>query len=51
MAWGVRSTIGGCGTYAHWRRVHLEERTARSKPGGYGGQADLTGMEDMAGGG
>jgi len=26
----------------------MEDTTARSAPGGYGGQADLTGMEDKA---
>ena len=34
----------------HLTRVHLEDKTARSAAGGYGGQADLTGMEDNAGG-
>jgi hypothetical protein len=47
---GVRSTLGGRGSDAHLTRVHLEDTTARSAPGGYGGQADLTGMEDKAGG-
>jgi len=47
---GVRSTLGRPDSDAHLRRVHLEDTTARSAPGGYGGQADLTGMEDEAGG-
>jgi len=46
---GVRSTLGGHGSNAHLTRVHLEDTTARSAPGGYGGQADLTGMEDKVG--
>ena len=46
---GVRSTHGGRGSDAHLTRVHLEDTTARSAPGGYGGQADLTGTEDKAG--
>jgi len=29
--------------------VHLEDTTARIAPGGYGGQADLTGTEDWTG--
>jgi hypothetical protein len=28
--------------------VHLEDTTVRSAPGGYGGQAELTGIEDKA---
>jgi hypothetical protein len=47
--WGERSTLGGHGSDAHLTRVHLENTTARSAPGGYRGQADLTGMEDKAG--
>jgi hypothetical protein len=46
---GVRSTLRGRGSDAHWTRVHLEDTTARSAPGGYGAQADLTGTEDKAG--
>jgi hypothetical protein len=45
---GVRSTLGGRGSDVHLTRVLLEDTTARSAPGGYGGQADLTGMEDKA---
>jgi hypothetical protein len=45
----VRSTLGGHASDAHLTRVHLEDTTARSAPGGYGGQADLTGTEDKAG--
>jgi hypothetical protein len=45
---GVRSTLGGRGSDAHLTMVHLEDTTARSAPGGYGGQADLTGTEDKA---
>jgi len=45
----VRSTLGRRGSDTHLTRVHLEDTTARSAPGGYGGQADLTGMEDKAG--
>jgi len=45
-----RSTLGGHGSDVHLTRVHLEDTTARSAPGGYGGQADLTGMEDKTGG-
>jgi len=44
---GVRSTLGRQGSDAHLTWVHLEDMTARSAPGGYGGQRDLTGMEDM----
>ena len=47
---GVRSTLGGRGSDAHLTRVHLEDTTARSAPGGYRGQAGLTGTEDTAGG-
>jgi hypothetical protein len=47
---GVRSTLGGRGSEAHLTRVHLEDMTARSAPGGYRGQADLPGWEDKAGG-
>jgi len=46
---GVRSTLGGRRSDAHLTRVHLEDTAARSAPGGYGGQADLTGTEDKAG--
>jgi hypothetical protein len=46
----VRSSLGRRGSDTHLTRVHLEDTTARSAPGGYGGQADLTGMEDKAGG-
>jgi hypothetical protein len=46
---GVRRTIGGHRSDAPLTRVHLEDTTARAAPGGYGGQADLTGTEDMAG--
>jgi len=46
----VRSTLGRRGSNTHLTRVHLEDTTARCAPGGYGGQADLTGMEDNAGG-
>jgi len=46
----VRSTLGGYGSDAHLKRVHLENTTARSAPGGYGDQADLTGTEDSTGG-
>jgi len=45
---GVRSTLGGRGSDAHLTTVDLEDATARSAHGGYGGQADLTGMEDKA---
>jgi len=45
-----RSTLGGHGSNVHLTRVHLEDTTVRSAPGGYGGQADLTGMEDKVGG-
>jgi len=34
----------------HLTRVHLEDTTAGSAPGEYGGQADLTGMQNKAGG-
>jgi hypothetical protein len=47
---GVRRTLGRRRSDAHLTRVHLEDTTATSAPGGYGGQADMTGMEDMAGG-
>jgi hypothetical protein len=46
---GVRSTVGGHGSDVHLTMVHLEDTTARSAPGGYGGQTDLTGTEDKAG--
>jgi len=46
---GVRSTLGSRGSDGQLTRVHFEDTTARSAPGGYGGQADLTGMEDKAG--
>jgi len=46
---GVRSTLGGQGSDAHFTRVHLEDTTARSAPGGYRGQADLAVTEDKAG--
>jgi len=42
----VRCTLGRCWSDTHLARVHLEDTTTRSEPGGYGGQADLTGMED-----
>jgi len=45
-----RSTLGRRGSDAHLTRMHLEDTTARSAPGGYGGQADLTGTKDKAGG-
>jgi len=45
-----RSTLGGHVRDVHLTRVHLEYTAARSTPGRYGGQADLTGMEDKAGG-
>jgi len=47
--WGVRSTLGGRGSDAHLTTVHWEDTTARSAPGGYGGQADLTGIGDKVG--
>jgi len=47
---GVRRTLGRHGCDAHLPRVHLQDMTARSEPGGYGGQADLTGAKDKAGG-
>jgi len=31
-------------------KVHSEDTTARSAPGGYGGQENFAGMEDKAGG-
>jgi hypothetical protein len=46
---GVRSTLGGRGSDEHLRIVNLEDTTARSPPGGYGGHADITGTEDKAG--
>jgi hypothetical protein len=46
----VRITLGRRGSDTHLTRVDLEDTTARSAPGGYGGQADLTGMEVKAGG-
>jgi len=46
---GVRSTLGGRRRDAHLTRVHLDDTTARSAPGGYRGQADLKCMEDNAG--
>ena len=45
-----KSTLGRRGSDAHLTRMHLEDTTARSAPGGYGGQADLTGREDKTGG-
>ena len=47
---GVRSALSRRGSDVHLTRVHLEDTTARSAPGGYGGHADLIGMEDKAGG-
>jgi hypothetical protein len=43
---GAMRTWRGC----IWRvqEALLEDTTARSAPGGYRGQADLTGMEDKA---
>ena len=46
----VRSTLGGHSSDAHLKRVHLEDTTARSTPGGYGGEVDLTGTDNTAGG-
>ena len=46
---GVRSTLAGHGSYAHFMMVNLEDTTARSTPGGSGGHADITGMEDKGG--
>jgi len=43
---GVRNTLGRRGSDLHLTRMHLKDTTARSAPGGYGGQADLTGTED-----
>jgi hypothetical protein len=47
---GVRITRGRCGRDLHLTRVHFQDTTATSTPGGYGGQADLTGRQDKAGG-
>jgi len=46
---GMRSTLEGRRSDAQLTRVHLEDMTVRSAPGGYGGQADLTGTDDEAG--
>jgi len=46
---GVRSTGRRHGSDVHLTTVHLEDTTARSAPGGYGGQVDLTGREDKSG--
>jgi hypothetical protein len=46
--WGVRSTLSGGESDADLTRVHLEDTTARSAPGGYEGQADVTGIQDTA---
>jgi len=47
---GLRSTLGRRGSNVHLTWLHLADSTARSAPGGYGGQADLKGMNDKAGG-
>jgi hypothetical protein len=46
----VRNTLGRGGNDTHLMRVHLEDTTARRAPRGYAGQADLTDMDDKAGG-
>jgi hypothetical protein len=46
---GVESTFAGRRHNDHWTMVHLEDTTGRSAPGGYRGQADLTGTEDKGG--
>jgi hypothetical protein len=46
----VRTRLGSGGSYTHLMKVQLENTNARRAPGGYGGQADLPGIDDETAG-